>query len=168
MAEKIRVLFVCLGNICRSPMAEGVFRRLVQDRGLEGKIDCDSAGTSGWHIGEGPDPRTVETAARHGLELDHRGRKFTSADFGDFDYILAMDRQNYRDIQSVQGCRQYKGSLSLMRDYDEQSPGSDVPDPYYGGLDGFERMYDTLLRSCGGLLDEIISNKKLQDAGPPY
>jgi protein-tyrosine phosphatase len=157
MNDKIRVLFVCLGNICRSPLAEGVFAGLVRERGLDNRIACDSAGTSGWHIGDRPDPRTIETAEKHGLRLDHLGRKFVSGDFQRFDYILAMDRQNYADIRSVPGYREYDPErLKLMRDYDDREPGGDVPDPYYGGMDGFEQVYGILHRSCGRLLDDIV------------
>jgi protein-tyrosine phosphatase len=162
MNDKIRVLFVCLGNICRSPLAEGVFAGLVRERGLDNRIACDSAGTSGWHIGDRPDPRTIETAEKHGLRLDHLGRKFVSGDFQRFDYILAMDRQNYADIRSVPGYREYDPErLKLMRDYDDREPGGDVPDPYYGGMDGFEQVYGILHRSCGRLLDDIVRQNGL-------
>lgn len=162
MSDKIHVLFVCLGNICRSPLAEGVFEGLVRERGLHGRIACDSAGTSGWHVGDRPDPRTIETAEKHGLRLDHLGRKFVSGDFQRFDYILAMDRQNYTDIRSVPGYREYDpGRLKLMRDYDDLEPGGDVPDPYYGGMDGFEQVYGILRRSCNHLLDDIVRQHNL-------
>ena len=94
----INVLFVCLGNICRSPLAEGVFNSLIEARGLSNKIQCDSAGTGGWHVGELPDGRTIDVAQRHGIELSHRGRKFSREDFKLFDYIVAMDHDNLQDI----------------------------------------------------------------------
>ncbi|MDZ7606981.1 MAG: low molecular weight protein-tyrosine-phosphatase [Cyclobacteriaceae bacterium] len=159
----IKVLFVCLGNICRSPLAEGIFKHQVKMAGLEKKIMVDSAGTSGWHIGHSPDPRSVDIAEKNGIILDSLGRKAVAEDFKEFDYILAMDRENFRDLDNLQiSSSDRKAQLSLMRDFDDISRGDNVPDPYYGGADGFRKVYEMLDRSCANLLKEIISTHKLQ------
>jgi protein-tyrosine phosphatase len=159
----IKVLFVCLGNICRSPLAEGIFKHRVKMAGLEKKIMVDSAGTSGWHIGHSPDPRSVDVAMKHGILLDSFGRKAVVEDFAGFDYIIAMDRENFRDLDNLRkSMKDSKANLALMRDFDDVDPGADVPDPYYGGDDGFRRVFDMLDRSCVVLLEEIISTHKLR------
>ena len=158
----IKVLFVCLGNICRSPLAEGIFKNQVKMAGLERTIMVDSAGTSGWHIGDSPDPRSIEIARRNGIILDSYGRKAVAEDFLEFDYILAMDQDNYTDLDRLR--RQIgngKAQLSLMRDFDHINSGADVPDPYYGGPDGFRKVFDMLERSCKNLLEDIIVTNKL-------
>jgi len=152
----IKVIFICLGNICRSPLAEGVFKHLVSEEGLENKISAASAGTSGWHIGERPDPRSVEVALQNGIALDSRGRKAVSEDFQEFDYIIAMDKNNYADMKRLPGASKTGAAkLRLMRDFDESGKGLDVPDPYYGGDEGFQKVYEMLDRSCRNLLEEI-------------
>lgn len=152
----IKVLFVCLGNICRSPLAEGVLKHKVNEQNLENEIFVESAGTSGWHIGERPDPRSIEIAAQNGIYLDSYGRKAISEDFAEFDYIIPMDRNNYADMKGLPGSsKEGAAKLVLMRDYDDIGQGQDVPDPYYGGDDGFRHVYDLLDRSCQNLLDEI-------------
>ena len=158
----VKVLFVCLGNICRSPLAEGVFKQRVKEADLEDKIFVDSAGTSGWHIGEAPDPRSIEVAWQNGIELDSDGRKAISEDFQKFDYIIAMDGNNYSDLKRLPGSSiEGAAKLNLMRDFDDIGKGQDVPDPYYGGDDGFTYVYDLLDRSCRNLLDEIIDDHQL-------
>lgn len=157
----INVLFVCLGNICRSPLAEGVFNSLVDARGLGSKIQCDSAGTSGWHVGERPDERAIDVAHKHGIRLNHRGRRLNTDDFDAYDYIIAMDQHNYEDILSLQGNDDAGPFISLMRDFDDLGKGQQVPDPYYGGVDGFENVYKILVRSCANLLDHIIDEQNL-------
>jgi len=153
---KVKVLFVCLGNICRSPLAEGIFKHQVKLAGLEKQIEVDSAGTSGWHIGDSPDPRSIDIARKHGIKLDSFGRKAIAADFHEFDYILAMDADNFRDLERLRNQQaDTKATLAKMRDYDSAGKGGDVPDPYYGGADGFRNVYDMLSRSCANLLDEI-------------
>jgi protein-tyrosine phosphatase len=162
MKKIVKVIFICLGNICRSPLAEGVFRHLVSEAGLEKKIYVVSAGTSGWHIGEKPDPRSIEIAEKHGITLDSLGRKAVSEDFRDFDYIIAMDRNNFSDMQRLPGAsRMGAAKLYLMRDFDDIGKGLDVPDPYYGGDDGFRDVYEMLDRSCRNLLDEICKTHNL-------
>jgi len=158
----IKVLFVCLGNICRSPLAEGIFKHQVKMAGLEKKIIIDSAGTSGWHIGDSPDPRSIDIAGKNGISLDSFGRKAVAEDFSEFDYILAMDRDNLRDLQNLRRSSiNSRAQLSLMRDFDSIANGSDVPDPYYGGADGFRMVFEMLDRSCANLLEEIVTAHKL-------
>ena len=139
-----RVLFVCMGNICRSPTAEAVFRRAVQIARLEEAIVCDSAGTHDYHIGEPPDLRAQEAAVLRGYEMsDLRGRQICEKDFEQFDYVLAMDRHNLLALDRM--CpRQHVRKLSLYCDYHEKYAGQDVPDPYYGGAQGFETVLDII------------------------
>ena len=146
----MKLLFVCLGNICRSPTAEGVMRSLVREAGLEDRIEIDSAGTGGWHVGAPPDERATATAARRGITLEGAARKFTPADFDRFDLILAMDAQNLRDMQALAPDEEARAKVRLLR-----GPGLDVPDPYYGTGDGFEVVLDQVEEACRKLLDEI-------------
>lgn len=155
----MRICFVCLGNICRSPTAEGVMRALVTKAGLADSIVIDSAGTGAWHIGEQPDPRTQEAAARRGIELDHLARQFTRADFDRFDLVLAMDRANLEVLERLAGTRTHP-DVRLLRSFDPTAPaGAEVPDPYYaGGRAGFEEVLDQCERACAGLLAYIRSH----------
>ena len=156
MAEDpIRVLFVCLGNICRSPLAEGVFRSLAQARGLENRYLVDSAGTGAWHAGERPDQRSVEVARRNGVVLAGHARQIEAPDFADFDYVIAMDRQNLLELRTLARSPQGEAHLHLLRDFDPEPGDGQVPDPYYGGPDGFERMYEMVNRACEALLDHL-------------
>jgi protein-tyrosine phosphatase len=149
-----RVLFVCLGNICRSPLAEGVFRHLVAERGLEDRIEIDSAGTGGWHVGEGPDPRSLEVAARNGVSLDGQAaRRIEATDLGDFQWIVAMDADNERDLRRL-AQEDPDVRIHRLRDFDPEGVG-DVPDPYYGGPQGFDTVYAMVERSCRALLDRV-------------
>ena len=152
---KVRVLFVCMGNICRSPTAEGVFRRLVSAAGLDTVIATDSAGTHDYHIGEAPDPRTVAAAATRGVDLSwRRGRQVSAADFDRFDYVLAMDGDNFRHLAALAGKRA-EGKLSLFLDYAPEVGEREVPDPYFGGADGFEHVLDLVEAASRGLLAEL-------------
>tara|TARA_R110001599_G_scaffold353273_1_gene591371 strand:- start:9819 stop:10301 length:483 start_codon:yes stop_codon:yes gene_type:complete len=152
--SKVKVLFVCLGNICRSPLAEGIFRKKVEERGLEAHFTIDSCGTSNYHIGEQPDGRTIKNARKNGVSLNHHGRQFTVQDFYDFDYIVAMDSNNVRNIESIRSVDNSK-QVRLMRSYDE-ALNKDVPDPYYGGENGFQEVFDIIDRSAEGLLDFVM------------
>lgn len=149
------VLFVCLGNICRSPLAEGVFRHLVTGAGLEASFAIDSAGTGAWHAGEGPDPRSVEVAAAHGVELSGRARQVTAEDLWRFDVVVAMDRDNLAALKDISGEAHGTARLHLLREFDPEADGDDVPDPYYGGPSGFERVYGMVRSGCEGLLGTL-------------
>ena len=149
------VLFVCLGNICRSPLAEGVFLHQAAEAGLSEAFLVESAGTSGYHVGDRPDPRSIAVAKKHGVELPSRSRKVADEDFTRFAWIVAMDAQNQRDLEAqAASTRDPSARLVCMRDYDPQGPG-DVPDPYYGGPGGFDRVYAQVERSCAGLLEAL-------------
>lgn len=159
----INVLFVCLGNICRSPLAEGIFKKKIEEAGLSELIKVDSAGTSRWHIGEPPDSRSSEIAWQNGIFLDHTGRQIQSADLNEFDYIIAMDSDNYHDINRMKETYgNGKAEIVLMRDFDNQQSGSDVPDPYYGGRNGFQLVYDLLDESSSNFLDKIKKDHRLK------
>jgi protein-tyrosine phosphatase len=147
----IRILFVCLGNICRSPTAEAVLRHLVRERGLEDEIEIDSAGTGGWHVGSAPDERATAAAGRRGIELTGSARRFDpERDFERFDLILAMDAENLRDLLAVAPDDEARAKLRMFR------PGDlDVPDPYYGGRDGFDEVLDLVDEAALELLQEL-------------
>lgn len=150
----MKVLFVCLGNICRSPTAEGIFRHYVEQAGLSDTISIDSAGTADWHIGKTPDPRTQAAAAQRGYDLSGlRGRQAQPEDFSKFDLILAMDKSNLSNLQAIQPA-DGKAELALYLPRFGISP-DEVPDPYYGGEDGFELVLDMLEQASQVLLDEI-------------
>ncbi|MDD6055065.1 MAG: low molecular weight phosphotyrosine protein phosphatase [Helicobacteraceae bacterium] len=142
------ILFVCLGNICRSPLAEGIAREVAKKRGLE--IRVDSAGTSGWHIDEAPDSRSVAVAKKYGIDISElKGRKVNAYSDSEFDLIVAMDGQNYRDLERFN----FGDKLVLMGDFGLN--GRDIPDPYYGGSDGFENVYKMLESAINALFDSL-------------
>lgn len=155
----VSVLFVCLGNICRSPLAEGIFANLVASGGLDDRFTVDSAGTGAYHTGEPPDERSIAVAAAHGVRLTGVARQVTRRDLDDFDVVVAMDRSNRRSLERLRGygARAGKADIVMMRAYDPQADDADVPDPYYGGARGFERVHRILERSCAGLLDELTA-----------
>lgn len=154
MAEPVRVCFVCLGNICRSPTAEGVFRHLVREAGLDHAYVIESAGTAAHHVGEPPDRRAAATARRRGFELGGQAQRFEARDFARFDHVVAMDRSNRRDLMARAPDEAARAKVSLLRDWDPQSEdGAEVPDPYYGGDEGFERVFDICMAGCQALLD---------------
>lgn len=157
----VKVLFVCLGNICRSPTAEGVFRKLVESEGLLKKIEIDSAGTHAYHVGETPDPRAQEAALRRGIDLSVlRGRKAIRSDIEQFDYILAMDDENYHNLISI--CPDgMEEKISLFMTYADSRPEEEVPDPYFGGTGGFDRVLDMVEEASSGLLQVIRSNHQM-------
>ena len=150
------VLFVCLGNICRSPTAHGVFETLVQQRGLQQRIEVDSCGTGNWHVGEAPDRRATAEAQRRGYDLSHlRARQVAPGDFSHFDYILAMDQANLSHLQDMSP-QDYKGHLGLFLPFADGAIAQEVPDPYYGGDEGFTRVLDMIEQASEGLLREIV------------
>ncbi|MBD2113698.1 MULTISPECIES: low molecular weight protein-tyrosine-phosphatase [Cyanophyceae] len=153
-----RLLFVCLGNICRSPSAENIMNHLIEQRQLGDQVVCDSAGTASYHVGSAPDRRMAQAAKAYGIDLVGRARQFGTVDFDCFDYILAMDRQNYRDILALDPTGQHRDRVRLMCDFCRTHPDKDVPDPYYGGPEGFTYVIDLLLDACEGLLDHISAH----------
>ncbi len=153
-SSEVAVLFVCLGNICRSPTAHGVLEKLVAELGLAGQIRIDSAGTGDWHLGKQPDSRTLLAAQQRGYDLSHlRARQVKAADFNQFDYILAMDGKNLAHLQQLQP-RQFGGRLSLFLPFGQGSI-DEVPDPYAGGAEGFEQVLELVEQAAEGLLAHL-------------
>jgi protein-tyrosine phosphatase len=154
----MRILFVCMGNICRSPTAEGVMRGLLREAGLEDRIELDSAGTGGWHAGDPPDTRATAAARARGVVLDGAARAVTAEDFERFDLLLAMDRENERDLLARAPDVEGRAKVRLLREFDPEAVAAgdlDVPDPYYGGARGFEHVLDLVEAACRGLLAEV-------------
>lgn len=160
MSEPTRILFVCLGNIVRSPLAENSFRHMAAEAGVSEKYDVDSAGTAAYHIGDMPDRRMREVAAARGLGYSGSGRQVSLQDFYDFDLIIAMDRSNQADLMALANKAEHKSKIRLLREFDPQA-GQDrsVPDPYYGEMDGFEHVYDIVERSSRELLARLESGE---------
>jgi protein-tyrosine phosphatase len=156
----VRLCFVCLGNICRSPTAEGVMRRLVDEAGLADRIEVDSAGTAGYHVGDPPDRRALAEAGRRGTVLESVGRQLGVADLERFDLLVVMDRSNLADARRLARGTDAADRIRLLREFDpEAGDDLEVPDPYYGGADGFAAVYDVVERSCRGLLDHLRSER---------
>ena len=149
-----RLLFVCSGNICRSPLAEALFRDFARAEGLGDAFTLDSAGTHDFHEGDMADPRTRRVAARHGVTVDSIARPVRTSDFRDFDLILAMDRGHLRELRG-RAPKGERDKIRLMRDFDEPGSGADVPDPYYGGEEGFENVFRMLSTCCRNLLNAV-------------
>lgn len=153
--DSVGVLFVCLGNICRSPTSEGVFRKLVTEENLDVEVFVDSAGTAGFHKGSRPDRRAMNAAARRGIDLSMlRARRITQSDFSKFDYIIGMDVMNYSDL-NVMVPNNYRGRIALFMEFADGWQENEIPDPYYGGPTGFERVLDMIEDASKGLLREI-------------
>ncbi len=145
-----------MGNICRSPTAEGVMRHLLREQGLEDEIEIDSAGTGGWHAGAPPDARATEAARRRGIVLEGAARKVRASDFEEYDLLLAADRENVDDLRAIAPDEQARAKVRFLREFDPDSHGDlDVPDPYYGGPAGFEDVLDLVEAACRGLLAEV-------------
>ncbi len=154
----VKVVFVCLGNICRSPTAEGVFRALVKSEALDGEISCDSAGTGAWHVGQAPDKRMTATALRRGVDLrDLRARQAVAADFDRFDYVIAMDQENKANLSRICPAGM-EHKLFRFLEFAPQSARREVPDPYYGGPEGFDLVVDLIEEASRGLLADIRDN----------
>jgi len=154
----VRILFVCMGNICRSPTAEGVMRHLLGERGLDGEIELDSAGTGGWHAGSPPDARATETARARGITLEGAARQVTVDDFEDYDLLLAADAENVAALRRIAPDAEAAEKIVLLRQFDPEAVAAgdlDVPDPYYGGPSGFEDVLDLVASACEGLLSSL-------------
>ena len=158
--DPIRVIFVCLGNICRSPMAKGLFLAKVKERGLSHLFEVDSAGTSSYHVGESPVPGAVSAAKRAGVDISRdRSSQVTRADMGYYDVIIALDRANRRDLNRLGA--EYADRVHLLREFDPEKGDLDVPDPWGGGSRSFQRSCDIIDRSAEGLLEFLLESKKL-------
>ena len=153
-----KILFVCLGNICRSPAAEGVFKQKIKDRNLEKLFVVDSAGTGGWHVGNLADPRMRETARLRGIELTSRSRKIEESDLYEFDHILVMDNDNLEAVKSLikDDKNPVNSKIKLLLSYSKSSQLEEVPDPYYGGQNGFDKVIDLLDDAIDGLIDSLM------------
>jgi protein-tyrosine phosphatase len=159
---KIHLCFVCLGNICRSPTAEAIMLNLVEESGLEEHIEIDSAGTSSYHVGEEADPRSQACAIEHGLSLDTRSQQFEADDFDQFDYVLAMDAENRDILISLAPTHDDGERVFMLRAFDPKvRDESDVPDPYHGGDNGFDDVFEICQKACEGLLAHLIENHGL-------
>jgi protein-tyrosine phosphatase len=156
MTSPVRICFVCHGNICRSPTAEGIMRHMVAARGLSSSFAIESAGTGGWHVGDRPDPRSRKAAQARGYRLESLAQQFTPHFFDRFDYVLAADSDNLEQLRRMAPSASARAKVKLLRDFDPGSPsGSEVPDPYYGGADGFEEVVDVCEAACRGLLAHL-------------
>jgi protein-tyrosine phosphatase len=157
-----RILFVCLGNICRSPTAEAVMSALVHEQGLDQSIEVDSAGTGGWHVGSPPDERAGAAALQRGIILQGSARQVTRSDFDDFDLLVAMDSSNFSELRRMAPHEQTRAKVHLLREFDPQHKDAgdlDVPDPYYGGSSGFDDVLDLVQAACVGLLAQIMASE---------
>jgi len=158
----VRVCFVCLGNICRSPTAEGVFRHLVAEAGLTARFEIDSAGTAGHHLGEAPDRRARAAGKRAGIVVEGAARQFLASDFARFDHVIAMDRSNLDDLRRLARNAEALAKLRLLRSFDPQAPqDAPVPDPYYGDDAGFDQVLELCRTACRHLLEEIRREQQL-------
>jgi protein-tyrosine phosphatase len=156
LSTKKSVCFVCLGNIVRSPLAEHLFMHKVREKGLASLVQATSAGTSGWHVGEAPDARMRQVAARHGLVYDGRAHQFKPSDFDRYDLVVAMDADNRKHLYNIAQSQEDQQKIHTLREYDPAGgPKASVPDPYYSGIDGFEEVYRVIERSVEGLLDSL-------------
>lgn len=154
----MKVLMVCLGNICRSPLAEGVLRKLGEEKGIH--LEVDSCGTANYHVGEAPDPRSIKKAHEHGFDISGlKGRQFSVTDFDNFDRIFVMDTQNYKDVIAKARTREEMEKVQLMMSQLYPADKINVPDPYYGDFDGFEEVYQMLLSSCEMFLSKVPVNE---------
>ncbi len=153
--DPFKICFVCLGNICRSPTAEGIFQHLVNERSLQSYFEIDSAGTSAYHIGESADSNAQKVAAKNSIELLSKARRFEQFDLSYFDLIIAMDLENFSNLKQLDEDGSYGDKIKLLREFDETPEDKQVPDPYFGGIEGFENVFQIVHRSCEKLLDKL-------------
>jgi protein-tyrosine phosphatase len=166
-----KLLFVCLGNICRSPAAENIMNYLLKQASISDAYDynsalsivCDSAGTAGYHIGSSPDRRMVAAVSARGIPILGKARQFQKSDLENFDLILAMDKQNYQDILALDQANIYRDKVHLICEFCQHHNQQEVPDPYYGGAEGFNRVIDLLLDACDGLLEHLVKQHHLNN-----
>ena len=156
MADSVRLLMVCLGNICRSPTAEGIVRARVTEAGLANRVTVDSAGTGDWHVDCSPDPRAIATAAGHGVDISHlRGRQLSARDFDEFEWLLCADRSNLRDVRALAPDAAARSRVQLLLDWAGVEADAEVPDPYTGGADQFEHVWRLLERAADGVVRRL-------------
>ena len=153
--SKAKILFVCLGNICRSPLAEAIFKHKIKEHRLEAYFEADSCGTSNYHIGDPPDSRTIANAKKNGVIITHLGRQLCDRDLEQYDYVLAMDNSNHQNILRLTNAIQFSGKVELMRNYDPKEKGGEVPDPYYGGEGHFQEVFDILDRTMENFIQHL-------------
>jgi protein-tyrosine phosphatase len=155
-----KIMFVCLGNICRSPVAEAVMAHLIAEKGLQKKFRVDSSGTSAFHVGADPDPRMAAAAEKKGIAMDHSAQQFIKDHFGKNDLIFAMDKSNYDGVTSLTQNSKFRDKVHLFRDFDLHEIGSDVPDPYYrGGMAAFDEVFEIVERTCQEILTKLLAKK---------
>lgn len=157
----IKVLFVCLGNICRSPLGEAIFRHKIKERGLDKFFKIGSRGTANYHVGDNADPRSIAVAKSMGIAMDHCVSQITDRDLDDYDYIAAMDRSNLHNVLRLSKNQKHRARVFLMRDYDPEGKGLEVPDPYYGDARHFKEVYDILDRSTDKFLDHLQQTESM-------
>ena len=157
----MKVLFVCLGNICRSPLAEAIFLHKIKEKGLENDFQASSCGTADYHIGDPPDPRTIRNAAKNGVDVNHVCRQFSNADLANFDMIVAMDKSNYFSILNLKNASANAHKIFLMREFDSRGTGEDVPDPYSGTERDFQEVFEILDRSTDGLIEYLLERLEI-------
>jgi protein-tyrosine phosphatase len=150
--EKIKILFVCLGNICRSPLAEAIIKHKIKEKGLDDHVEVHSCGTANYHVGDTPDPRTIKNALKNGVAIDHLGRQLSKNDLETYDFIIAMDKSNHTNILKLENAKDHSHKVRLMRSFDLNPAGDEVPDPYYGDETGFQNVFDILSHSIDSFI----------------